>query len=183
MSTKWEKLLESNGVERMPDSVRREAKALNTLKARLERIDKELNSSNLSDKDRAELQGDRNDVAEAVEAQDEVVLETVEKYLQKKDFYIAQSEKMRKLQAEKKAKKAAESTASADQAPADPVNDDPPPAPAGVVVETPKVESVKAEVIEEKPEKKGMSTGTKVVLGGLFLLLTFGAYNYFSKDE
>jgi hypothetical protein len=177
--SKWQKLMENYGISETnpPGSIKKQISTLNQLQRNLSKIDDKLNSSDLSDTKRQQLQEERNEWADSIEAQQEVIEETIEKYEKNKDMY---AEKMRAMKEAVAKKKSAESGGKQE------VKDEPPAAPAGVVVETPapKVETVKAEVIEEKQESKGMSTTTKFVLGGLFLVLSFGAYNYFAnKDE
>lgn len=185
--SKWQKLMEKYGINQTnpPGSIKKAISTLNQLQKNLGKIDEKLNSSNLTDEKRQALQEERNEWAESIEAQEEVIEETIEKYESNKEMYQNKMRVMKEAVAKRKAEvagKAAEkSTVEVVE-----VNNEPPAAPAGVVVETPvpKVETVKAEVIEPKPEKKGMSTTTKFVLGGLFLVLSFGAYNYFTnKDE
>lgn len=174
--SKWKSLLEKYGISETnpPGSIKKQISTLSQLQKNLAKIDDKLNGD-ITDLRRRELQEERNEWADSIEAQEEVIEEAIEKYEKNKDVY---AEKMRVMKEAVAKKKAAESGE---------VKDEPPAAPAGVVVETPapKVETVKAEVIDDKPaEKKGMSTTTKFVLGGLFLVLSFGAYNYFAnKDE
>ena len=164
-----------------PGSIKKQISTLSQLQKNLAKIDDKLNGD-ITDLRRRELQEERNEWADSIEAQEEVIEETIEKYEKNKDVY---AEKMRVMKEAVAKKKAAESGEKVEVKAE--VKDEPPAAPAGVVVETPapKVETVKAEVIDDKPaEKKGMSTTTKFVLGGLFLVLSFGAYNYFTnKDE
>ena len=180
--SKWQKLMEKYGISETnpPGSIKKQITTLSQLKKNLAKIEEKLNGD-ISDDKRRELQEERNEWADSIEAQEEVIEETIEKYEKNKDMY---AEKMRAMKEAVAKKKAAESGTKTEVK--EEVKDEPPAAPEGVVVETPapKVETVKAEVIEPKPEKKGMSTGTKLVLGGLFLVLSFGAYNYFAnKDE
>lgn len=175
--SKWKSLLEKYGISETnpPGSIKKQISTLSQLQKNLAKIDDKLNGD-ITDLRRRELQEERNEWADSIEAQEEVIEEAIEKYEKNKDMY---AEKMRAMKEAVAKKKAAESGGKQE------VKDEPPAAPAGVVVETPapKVETVKAEVIEEKQEKKGMSTTTKFVLGGLFLVLSFGAYSYFNKDE
>lgn len=185
--SKWQKLMEKYGINQTnpPGSIKKQISTLNQLQKNLDKIDEKLNSSDLSDAKRQQLQEERNEWADSLEAQGEVIEETIEKYESNKEMYQNKMRVMKEAVAKRKAevKEAAAGTATKAE-PKEEVKDEPPAAPAGVVVETPKVETVKAEVIEPKPEKKGMSTGTKLILGGLFLVLSFGAYNYFTnKDE
>jgi len=177
----WKKLMEKYGISQAtpPGSIKKAIKDLNDIQKNINKIDSKLNVGDISDERRRDLQQERKEWAESFEAQEEVIEEVIDKYEKNKEMY---AEKMRVMK-EAVAKKKGESGSAA--APKEEVKDEPPTAPAGVVVETPapKVETVKAEVIEDKPEKKGMSTGTKLILGGLFLVLSFGAYNYFIKND
>jgi cobalamin biosynthesis Mg chelatase CobN len=177
----WKKLMEKYGISETnpPGSIKKALKDLNDIKKNIDKIDSKLNGSDISDERRQQLQSERNEWSETYEAQEEVVEETIEKYEKNKEMYAEKMRVMKEAVAKKKATESGAETAKEE------VKDEPPAAPAGVIVETPapKVETVKAEVIEDKPEKKGMSTGTKLILGGLFLVLSFGAYNYFIKKD
>ncbi len=181
--SKWQNLMEKYGINQSnpPGSIKKQISILNQLQKNLDKIDEKLNSSNLTDEKRQALQEQREEYPDGIEAQEEVIEETIEKYESNKEMYENKMRVMKEAVAKRKAEVAGK---AAEKSTVEVV--EPPAAPAGVVVETPapKVESAKAEVIESKPEKKGMSTTTKFVLGGLFLVLSFGAYNYFTnKDE
>ena len=169
----WQQTMTSLGVDasNLSARLRKMIKDYKEFEESVEEANNELNDPNLTDRKRSMLAKKRDEIQSAMDDMDADIVQGIERFNKNKDSIARSKERMQKYWNDKKG--GGGSTVTEQQAV------------SGVVVESPTQSAPAIPMAASgqavpKEEKKGY--GTTILLGGLLLVLSLGAVNYFKRD-
>jgi DNA repair exonuclease SbcCD ATPase subunit len=169
----WKAKLQSYGLteETAPNLVKKAIAEKKQVEKEAKNLKEQLESGNLSDEQRAEIEETLQDVPDALKQADANILKKVEYWERMKDSWAASGEKLKAMGRGRPKKNQAEKGQQVEEQ--KPKPPEPPQPPVQQVVEL--------EAEEIKPTKSGGfgKIGVFLLLG----LLSFGAYNYLKNND